>query len=144
MSAQCMKGTQGLFALSNCCKTRSEDDIICMPGVYSQDLRWKVCRNLRLWNRWSESFITNINENNFSICAKVSYARPCRHGCNQQAISLHSDALTRRARYHGRFATTPREKALCMKYCTRFFIIGNATLREKRLVFYNNVFPFIF
>ena len=37
-----MKGTQGLFALSNCCKTRSEDDIICMPRVYSQDLRWKA------------------------------------------------------------------------------------------------------
>ena len=41
-----------------------------------------------------------------------SHARSCRHGCNRQAICLHSDAPTQRARYHGGFATTPRENAL--------------------------------
>ena len=71
-----------------------------------------VDRNLGLSNRRSEHLTTNVNENDFSICSKISYARPCRHGCYRQAIRLRSNAPARGARYHGGFVAAPRENPI--------------------------------
>ena len=60
----------------------------------------------------SEPIITNIKENNFSGCAKVSHGRLCRHRYNRQAMNLRSNAPTGTPRYQLSFTTLPRENVV--------------------------------
>ena len=52
------------------------------------------------------------NCKNAAYFSKISYARPCRHGCYRQAIRLRSNAPARGARYHRGFAAAPRKNPI--------------------------------
>ena len=66
--------------------------IVKMTRAYIQDLRWRAIWLIEILgfqiDKLHEHLTTNVNENDFSICSKISYARLCRHGCYRHARTL--------------------------------------------------------